>query len=567
VHPAQVVASSTVATGHTADTRPISITPVANAHPMRTRGKAGIAQPVDRINLHAVPMSPLPRSVRAALSDPNWRSAMQAEYDALLANDTWSLVPRPPGVNVVTGKWIFRHKLLADGSLDRYKARWVLRGFTQRPGVDYDETFSPVVKPATVRVVLSLALSQDWPIHQLDVKNAFLHGTLTETVYCVQPAGFVDSSHPDLVCRLNKSLYGLKQAPRAWHHRFATYLFSIGFAETRSDNSLFIYRRGSDTAYLLLYVDDIVLTASSAKFLQHIIGALQREFAMTDMGQLHHFLGISVTRSANGLFLSQRQYTQDILERAGMSACKPCSTPVDLHSKLSADGPPVDDATQYRSLAGALQYLIFTRPDIAFAVQQICLYMHDPREPHLAALKRILRYLQGTLSLGLTMRRSSPTELVVYTDADWAGCPDTRRSTSGYAVFLGDNLVSWSSKRQHTVSRSSAEAEYRAVANGVAEATWLRQLLIELQQPPPRATLVYCDNISAVYLSSNPVQHQRTKHVEIDLHFVREKVALGHARVLHVPTTSQYADVFTKGLPTSLFQEFRSSLTVSDAPD
>jgi hypothetical protein len=399
------------------------------------------------------------------------------------------------------------------------------------------------------------------------VKNAFLHGTLTETVYCVQPFGFAYSSRPDLVCRLNKSLYGLKQAPRVWHHRFASYLSSIGFVETKSDSSLFIYCRGSDTAYLLLYVDDIVLTASSAGFLHTVIGALQREFAMTDLGQLHHFLGISVTRSADGLFLSQRQYTQDILERAGMSACKPCSTPVDLHSKLSAEGPPVGDATQYRSLAGALQYLTFTRPDIAFAVQQICLYMHDPREPHLAALKRILRYLQGTMSLGLTMHRSSPTELVVYTDADWAGCPDTRRSTSGYAVFLGDNLVSWSSKRQHTVSRSSAEAEYRAVANGVAEATWLRQLLLELHHLPRRATLVYCDNVSAVYLSSNPVQHQRTKHVEIDLHFVREKVALGHVRVLHVPTTSQYADIFTKGLPTSLYQEFRSSLTVSDAPD
>jgi len=193
--------------------------------------------------------------------------------------------------------------------------------------------------------------------------------------------------------------------------------------------------------------------------------------------------------------------------------------------------------------------------------------MHDPREPHLAALKRILRYLHGTLSLGLTLRRSSAAELVVYTDADWAGCPDTRRSTSGYAVFLGDNLVSWSSKRQHTVSRSSAEAEYRAVANGVAEASWLRQLLMELRHPPHRATLVYCDNISAVYLSTNPVQHQRTKHVEIDLHFVRERVALGQVRVLHVPTTSQYADVFTKGLPTSVFQEFRSSLNVRRAPN
>jgi len=472
-------------------------------------------------------------------------------------------VPRPPRANVVTGKWIFKHKFQSDGSLERYKARWVLRGFTQRPGVDFDETFSPVVKPATVRTVLSLALCRRWPIHQLDVKNAFLHGDLTETVYCQQPSGFEDAAHPDFVCLLKKSLYGLKQAPRAWYSRMASYLLSIGFVEAKSDTSLFIYQRGSDTAYLLLYVDDIVLTASSSDSLRRIISALQREFAMKDLGELHHFLGMHVQRCGDGLLLSQRQYMLDILDRAGMAECKPCSTPVDTNSKVAAaEGGPVSDATDFRSLAGALQYLTFTRPDIAYAVQQVCLHMHDPREPHLAALKRILRYVRGTLHLGLLLRPSTLTDLVVYTDADWAGCPDTRRSTSGYAVFLGDNLVSWSSKRQNTVSRSSAEAEYRAVANGVAEATWLRQLLLELRAPLRRATLVYCDNISAVYMSSNPVQHQRTKHIEIDLHFVRERVAIGDLRVLHVPTASQYADIFTKGLPTSVFTEFRSSLNV-----
>ena len=195
-------------------------------------------------------------------------------------------------------------------------------------------------------------------------------------------------------------------------------------------------------------------------------------------------------------------------------------------------------------------------------MQQICLHMHDPREPHLAALKRTLRYLRGTLDFGLLLRRSASTDLTVYTDADWAGCPDMRRSTSGYAVFLGDNLISWSSKRQPVVSRSSAEAEYRAVANGVAEASWLRQLLLELHQPLRRSTLVYCDNVSAMYLSTNPIQHQRTKHVEIDLYFVRERVAVGDIRVLHVPTTSQFANIFTKGLPSSVFGEFRSSLNI-----
>ncbi|XP_062179617.1 uncharacterized mitochondrial protein AtMg00810-like [Phragmites australis] len=354
-----------------------------------------------------------------------------------------------------------------------------------------------------------------------------------------------------MMCHLNKSLYGLKQAPRAWHSRLASFLLSLGFTEAQSDNSLFILRRGTDTVYLLLYVDDIVLTASSSRLLQWIISALQSEFPMTDLGALHHFLSISVSRHSSGLLLSQRQYCIDILERAGMTNCKPCNTPVDTCAKLSSiEGAPVADPTDFCSLAGALQYLTFTRPDISYAVQQVCLHMHDPREPHLSALKRILRYIRGTLDLGLHIQRSAKDDLVVYSDADWAGCPNTRKSTSGYAVFLGDNLVSWSSKRQNTVSRSSAEA------------TWLRQLLHELHSPPSKATMVYCDNVSAVYLLSNPVQHQRTKHVEIDLHFVREKVAVGAIRVLHVPMTSQYADIFTKGLPSPVFTEFGSNLNV-----
>jgi hypothetical protein len=243
-----------------------------------------------------------------------------------------------------------------------------------------------------------------------------------------------------------------------------------------------------------------------------------------------------------------------------MVECKPCATPVDTQGKLSATGPPVADPTGYRSLAEALQYLLFTRPDIAYAVQQVCLHMHDPREPHITALMRILWHLRGTLDFGLLLSWSSAMELRVYTDADWASYPDTRRSTSDCAVFLGDSLVFWLSKRQQVVSRSSAEAEYRAVANSVAEAAWLRQLLHELHSPLTTSTLVFCDNVSVVYLSTNPVQHQRTKHVEIDLHFVRERVACGAIRVLHVPTTSQFADVFTKGLPSMVLTEFRSSL-------
>ena len=381
-----------------------------------------------------------------------------------------------------------------------------------------------------------------------------------------QPPGFVDSNHPDYVCHLQRSLYGLKQAPRAWFQRFATFITRVGFQHSKTDASLFVYHQGSDVAYLLLYVDDIILTTSSTALLQRIITVLHSEFAMTDLGSLNYFLGISAQRSESGLFLSQSKFAEEILERAHMAHCNPCRTPVDTESKLGSAGDPVHDPTLYRSLAGALQYLTFTRPDISYAVQQVCLYMHDPREPHFTALKRILRYVRGTIEHGLQLHVSSTTQLSAYTDADWAGCPVTRRSTSGYCVFLGDNLLSWSAKRQVTLSRSSAEAEYRGVANVVAETAWIRNLLLELHTPLTTATLVYCDNVSAVYLSTNPVQHQRTKHIEIDIHFVRDYVASGQVRVLHVPSRFQYADIFTKGLPSALFLDFRSSLNVRRPP-
>ncbi|KAJ9563189.1 hypothetical protein OSB04_008349 [Centaurea solstitialis] len=473
-------------------------------HHMTTRAKSGIVKPIQRLNLHTTSISPLPRSHLQALQDPHWQKAMNEEYHALITNRTWELVPRPPG------------------------ARLVANGRSQQHGVDCDETFSPVVKPATIRTVLSIAVSRNWPIHQLEVKNAFLHGHLQETVYMHQPPGFRDPRFPDHVCHLQRSLYGLKQAPRTWYHRFAEYAVRLGFHRSRTDSSLFIHHSPEATAYLLLYVDDIILTASSTTFLGQIITQLSHEFAMTDLGALNYFLGISACRSPTGLFLSQQKYATEILERANMLNCKPARTPTDSAQKLTADVPTVADSTLYRRLAGALQYLTFTRPDIAFSVQQICLYMHDPREPHFQALKRILR------------------------------------STSGYCVFLGDNLVSWSSKRQGVISRSSAEAEYRGVANAVAETSWIRNLLRELHTPPTKATIVYCDNVSAVYMSSNPVQHQRTKHIEIDIHFVRDKVAIGQVRVLHVPSRFQYADIFTKGLPSSLFHDFKSSLNWND---
>ncbi|KAI3706128.1 hypothetical protein L1987_76386 [Smallanthus sonchifolius] len=538
--------------------------PATSTHPMQTRSQSGIHKPRHPLSLNtetSPSISPLPKSHVTALTDSNWKLAMTNEYEALLANNTWELVPRPANAPVIRCMWLFKHKFHADGTLERHKARLVVNGKSQTVGIDCDETFSPVVKPNTIRTVLSLATSKAWPIHQLDVKNAFLHGHLKETVYMFQPPGFTSPSHQKYVCKLNRSLYGLKQAPRAWYQRFAGYITKCGFKSSICDTSLFIYHKGDEMAYLLLYVDDIILTASSDSLLRSIIKSLSAEFNMTDLGALHHFLGIAVQKQKNGIHLSQSSYAADILSRANMTNCKPASTPVEVGSKLSANvGAPFSNSSLYRSLAGALQYLTITRPDISYAVQQVCLFMHAPRELHFQLLKRILRYLKGTISQGLLISPSPSTKLTAYSDADWGGCPDSRRSTSGYCVYMGDNLISWSSKRQPTISRSSAEAEYRGVANTVAELSWIRNLMLELHVPVRNASIIYCDNISAVYLADNPVQHQRTKHIELDIHFVREKVRLGTVKVLHVPADYQYADIFTKGLPKHLFHRFRSSL-------
>ncbi|XP_062100016.1 uncharacterized mitochondrial protein AtMg00810-like [Humulus lupulus] len=353
--------------------------------------------------------------------------------------------------------------------------------------------------------------------------------------------GFKGQNHPDYVCLPRKSLYGLKQAPRAWYKRFANYVSSVGFTHRRSDNSLFIYLKGFATTYILLYVYDIILTTPSVTLRKTIMALLSCEFAMKDLGPLSYFLGIAVTRHA-------------------------CVNTKPKLSTTSTSTTPYDDPFQYRSLAGALQYLTFTRSDISYVVQPICLFMHNPMEEHMNSLKRIVHYIQGNLDHGLHLYPSSTSTLVSYTDVDWGGCPDTRRSTFGYCVFLGDNLISWSSKPHATLSRSSAEAEYRGVANVVSESCWLRNLLLELQCPIQKATLVYCDNVSAVYLSGNPVQHQGTKNIEMDIHFIREKVARGQVRVLHVPSCNKIAYIFTKGLPLVLFQDFRDSLSVRQPP-
>ncbi|KAL6293121.1 hypothetical protein ACE6H2_001263 [Prunus campanulata] len=389
--------------------------PAHNVHPMQTRSKSGILKPRKGFLAAKTSCAPSsltePHTYSQAAKIPEWTQAMVEEFQALEKQKTWTLVPYQPSMNVVGCKWVFKLKRNADGSVSRHKAQLVAKGFHQEAGLDYDETFSLVVKHSTVRLVLALAAQFHWTIKQLDVKNAFLHGILHEEVYMQQPPGFTDSKQPHHVCRLLKSLYGLKQAPRAWNERFTTHLLTLGFVQSLADTSLFVLASSRDLIILLLYVDDIILTGNNMLLIQQTITALGREFDMKDLGKLTYFLGLQVQYTSAGIHVNQSKYATVL------------------------DGVPLSDPALYRSLVGGLQYLTFSRPDIAFAVNTLCQFMHTPTEPHFAAVKRVLRYLAGTLTHGIHFT-SGDVHLQAYSDADWAGDVNDRRSTTGYVVFL-----------------------------------------------------------------------------------------------------------------------------------
>ncbi|KAK1420567.1 hypothetical protein QVD17_22267 [Tagetes erecta] len=529
-------------------------------------------------SFHTSPSIPTPLTFTIANKDPCWQKAMAEEFSALQRNGTWSLVPRVPNTNVVNCKWVYKLKSDPTGTNMRYKARLVAKGFNQQAGIDYHETFSPVVKSTTIRVVLSLAVAQQWQLRQLDIENAFLHGDLHETVYLQQPPGFVDPQKPDHVCLLHKALYGLKQAPRAWFQRLSTALQALGFTGSKTDPSLFVYSSKGTLLYMLVYVDDIILTGNNPQAINHIVSSLHKTFAVKDMGNLSYFLGIEIIPSGNNIILSQRKYINELLDKANLSSAKPVPSPITTTANLAIrDSPLFPDPVKYRQIVGALQYVTLSRPDITFAVNKVCQFMHSPTDNHWSAVKRILRYLRGTSDYGLLLQQDSGTllhaytdaqfnSLSAYTDADWAGCPDDRRSTGGYAIYLGSNLVSWSARKQRTVSRSSTESEYKALADTVAELTWLQTLLKELRVPTRSIPTLWCDNLGATYLSANPVFHARTKHVEVDFHFVREKVSRRELSVQFISTKDQIADVFTKPLASQRFLLLRSKLQVAPRP-
>lgn len=332
---------------------------------------------------------------------------MTEEMDNCHETKTWTLVPYTSDMHVLGFKWVFRTNLTADGDLDRLKARLVAKDFHQEEGIDYLKTFSPMVRSSTVCLVLHVATVLQWELKQMDVKNAFLHGNLTETVYMTQPAGFVDKTKPNHVCLLHKALYGLKQAPRAWFDKFSTFLLEFGFVCSKLDPSLFVCIRGKDIIMLLLYVDDMIITGNSSYLLTTVLEKLNKSFRMKDLGQLSYFLGIQVHHHSEELFLSQQKYAEDILAVAGMSDCSSMPTPLPLQLDRVPDQLVLfPNPTYFRSLAGKLQYLTLTRPDIQYAVNFVCQKMHEPTASDFLLLKWILRYVKGTITMGITLTKT-----------------------------------------------------------------------------------------------------------------------------------------------------------------
>ncbi|GKV47882.1 hypothetical protein SLEP1_g54737 [Rubroshorea leprosula] len=453
------------------------------------------------------------------------RQAMETEIKALGDNQTWILTELPEGKVPIGCKWVYKIKYKTDGTIERYKACLVAKGFTQQEGLDYHETFAPVAKLVTLRCLLAVAANQNWSLHQLDVQNAFLHGDLHEEVYMKIPLGF--SRHGEnRVCKLQKSLYGLKQVSRNWFAKLSSALLEVGFLSSPVDPSLFTRINGAIKMFVLVYVDDIIVTGNDVAAISSLKSFLHSRFHMKDL---------------------------DILRDSGYMGCKPCAFPTDQNIKLdTSSGELLSDPSLYRRLVGRLLYLTITRPYITYAVNLLSQFMHEPRQPHLDVAIQVLRYLKSTPGHGLLLPASGTLQLTAYCDSDWASCPITRRSTTGYCVFLGGSLISWRTKKQHVVSRSSTEAEYRAMASVTCELTWLRSLLRVLGISHPQPSLLFCDNQAALHIAANPVFHERTKHIEIDCHLVREKLqegllSTGFLQLQQFPATATVSETEDSG--------------------
>jgi hypothetical protein len=427
--------------------------------------------------------------------------------------------------------------------------------------------FAPVARWDTIRAILALAASKGWEMYQLDVKSAFLHGELMEDVYIEQPPGYQKQGR-NKVYKLNKALYGLKQAPRAWYSKIESYFVHEGFTKCPYEHTLFV-KQGSEGKMLIvsLYVDDLIYTGNNEEMFCEFRRSMKNKFAMTDLGKMRYFLGVEVKQVDNGILIYQQKYAQDILARFGMENCNSVCSPMVPGNKLIKDeGGKLVDATEYRQMIGCLMYLLATRPDLTFSVCLIARYMDRPTELHLAAAKRVLRYLKGTIGFGVLYKKENDgVKLQGWTDSDYAGDLDDRKSTSGYVFTYGSGPISWSSKKQAIVTLSTTEAEFVAAASCACQAIWLRRILDQISNSQSNGIVIWCDNSSSVKLSRNPVMHGRCKHIDVRFHFLRDLTKEGVIELKHCSTHEQLADIMTKALNLDTFCRLREDLSICDA--
>ena len=507
-----------------------------------------------------------PSTYEQATKEKVWREAMKAEIEAIQKNDTWKLIELPPGHKAIGLKWVFKAKRDTQGKVVKHKARLIAKGYIQKFGVDFEDVFAPVTKMETVRLLLAIAANNEWEVHHLDVKSAFLNGILLEEVYVTQPPGFEKEGEEHKVYKLYKALYGLRQAPRAWYARLSKYLLNLGFTKCPFEHAVYIEREGSDVLIIGVYVDDLLITGTRVDSITGFKRQMNSEFEMSDMGKIAYYIGIEVEQGQGYIEIKQTAYAKRILERAGMVDCKPVSYPMEPRIPLHKDeNGKLVNPTEFKSLIGGLRYLVHTRPNIAFPVGMVSRFMEKPTALHLSATKRILRYVKGTLSYGLVYTKSRGDYLLTgFSDRDFGGNIDDRKSTGGMAFYLNESLITWVLQKQHCVALSSCEAAFMAATAAACQGIWLQKLLSQVSEVLPGPVMLYIDNKSAIDLTKNPVFHGRSKHIDIRYHFIRECVEQGSIIVKHIKTEEQRADVLTKALHITKFEQMRKLLGVKD---
>ena len=505
------------------------------------------------------------KEMESSADRAKWDAAVKEELESMKTNNVWKIVKKSGNVKTLKSRWIFKIKEDGVGKPIRYKARLVAKGYLQKPGLDYDETYSPVAKLSSIRIVLAVGVLNQMYFHQLDVKTAFLYGELEEDLYMEVPDGM--KAEPNSILKLQKSLYGLKQSPRCWNTKFNQVLIQLGFVRSSHDYCLYTRIKGQHIMYLILYVDDVLIVGQSEADIEIIKKELSVKFEMSDCGPLKHYLGTVVEYNQAGAVMQLHQSIsiQRILEDFGMAECKAARTPMEKGLKLMPTKSDELKPYPYRELLGRLMYLMLSfRPDLCYAVGYLGRFQQNPSEEHWVALKRVVRYLQHTSQMKLQyLKEENAQKLVGYVDADWGSNIEDRKSTTGYVFYVYGCPVSWCSKKQTTVATSSSEAEYVALSAATSEGIWIKGILEDMQvfNKDDKFTL-YEDNTGCIAMANN-LECKRSKHIDIKHHFIRDHLLKGDFKIEYVSSSNQVADIFTKALDFNTFTTIRNKLLLN----